>query len=127
MSKYARNRFHGISHAVYLIHWPIALNPKGNHPAFPTLPNGLRDVVHSWKLSDTWKQMEALVQKGKSAFLYIYIFKTKPHDHHIGKVKTIGISNFSVKKIEEILPSAEIIPAVNQVCKKVSHNIHSLK
>ncbi|KAJ3712709.1 Aldo/keto reductase [Lentinula raphanica] len=80
---------------LYLIHWPVALNPNGNHPAFPTLPNGLRDVVHSWKLSDTWKQMEALVKKGK--------------------VKTIGISNFSVKKMEEILPSAEIIPAVNQL------------
>ncbi|KAF5390756.1 hypothetical protein D9757_004446 [Collybiopsis confluens] len=80
---------------VYLIHWPVALNPNGNHPAFPTLPNGLRDVVHDWKLSDTWKQMEALVEKKK--------------------VKAIGISNFSVKKMEEILPSAKIIPAVNQL------------
>ncbi|KAF9066667.1 NADP-dependent oxidoreductase domain-containing protein [Rhodocollybia butyracea] len=80
---------------LYLIHWPVPMNPKGNHPTFPTLPNGLRDVDHSWKLSDTWKQMEAMVKKGK--------------------VKTIGISNFSIKKMDEILPTAEIIPAVNQL------------
>ncbi|KAE9395779.1 Aldo/keto reductase [Gymnopus androsaceus JB14] len=73
-----------------LITWTVR-----NHPAFPTLPNGLRDVDHSWKLSDTWSQMEAMVKKGK--------------------VKSIGISNFSVKKMEEILPTATIIPAVNQL------------
>jgi glycerol 2-dehydrogenase (NADP+) len=32
-----------------------------------------------------------------------------------GKVKTIGVSNFSQMKLEEILPTAEIIPAVNQL------------
>lgn len=33
-----------------------------------------------------------------------------------GKVKSIGVSNFSESKLEEILPTAEVIPAVNQVC-----------
>jgi glycerol 2-dehydrogenase (NADP+) len=32
-----------------------------------------------------------------------------------GKVKAIGVSNFSEKKLEEILPTADIIPAVNQL------------
>ena len=33
-----------------------------------------------------------------------------------GKVKTIGVSNFSQKKLEEeILPYATVVPAVNQV------------
>lgn len=32
-----------------------------------------------------------------------------------GLVKTIGISNFSVKKIEDLLQYAKITPAVNQV------------
>ena len=32
-----------------------------------------------------------------------------------GLVKTIGISNFSVKKIEDLLQYAKIVPAVNQV------------
>lgn len=46
-------------------------------------------------LIETWKAMEALVKKGK--------------------LKTIGVSNASVGKIEEIWDAAEIKPAVNQV------------
>ena len=38
-----------------------------------------------------------------------------------GKVRSIGVSNFSQKKLEEILPTAEIIPAVDQVRSMVSH------
>ncbi|KAI5119140.1 hypothetical protein M0805_005219 [Coniferiporia weirii] len=80
---------------LYLVHWPVPLNPNGNHPAFPTLPDGTRDVDYSWSIADTWKQMEELVKKGK--------------------VKSIGVSNFSEKKLEEILPTATIIPAVDQL------------
>ena len=50
---------------VYLVHWPVPLNPKGNHPVFPTLPSGKRDVDHDWALKDTWKQMEAVLKKGE--------------------------------------------------------------
>ncbi|KIY48875.1 Aldo/keto reductase [Fistulina hepatica ATCC 64428] len=80
---------------LYLVHWPIALNPNGNDPLFPTLPSGKRDVVGAWKLSDTWKQMEDMVKKGK--------------------VRSIGVSNFSPLKMAEILPTATITPAVDQV------------
>lgn len=80
---------------VLLVHWPIHLNPVGNHPLIPTLPDGSRDVIRDWKLIDTWKQMEALVASGK--------------------VKSIGVSNFSELKLNEILPEATIIPAVNQL------------
>ncbi|KAG6884890.1 hypothetical protein C0993_007399 [Termitomyces sp. T159_Od127] len=91
---------------LYLIHWPIPLNPNGNHPIFPTLPDGTRDIDHSWRLSDTWKQMEALLRKGK--------------------VKAIGVSNFSKAKLEEILPTAEIVPAVNQLELHVYNPQHEL-
>jgi glycerol 2-dehydrogenase (NADP+) len=50
---------------VYLVHWPVALNPNGNHPAMPTRPDGKRDVLHHWKLQDTWKQMEVVFKKGQ--------------------------------------------------------------
>ena len=81
---------------VYLIHWPVHLNPNGNHHFLPTLPDGKRDVVHDWPLRDTWKQMEELVKKGK--------------------VRSIGVSNTSQRILEEeILPYAEIVPAVDQV------------
>ncbi|KAF8958162.1 NADP-dependent oxidoreductase domain-containing protein [Flammula alnicola] len=91
---------------LYLIHWPIPLNPKGNHPVFPTLPNGKRDVDHAWDLKDTWKQMEAVLKKGK--------------------VKSIGVSNFSEAKLEEILPTAEVIPAVDQLEIHVYNPQHKL-
>lgn len=74
----------------------MPLNPKGNDPVFPKLPDGTRDIDYSWSIAETWKQMEAVVKKGK--------------------VKAIGVSNFSQKKLEEILPTAEIVPAVDQVC-----------
>ncbi|KAL5522804.1 hypothetical protein ACEPAG_8822 [Sanghuangporus baumii] len=80
---------------LYLVHWPVPLNPKGNHPQFPTLPDGTRDVDYSWSIADTWKQMEEMVKKGKA--------------------KSIGVSNFSQKKLEEILPTATIVPAVDQL------------
>ena len=46
-------------------------------------------------LTETWKAMEALVKKGK--------------------VKSIGVSNFSVKNLEIVWQAAEIKPVVNQV------------
>lgn len=46
-------------------------------------------------MEKTWKQMEQLVEEGL--------------------VKSIGISNFSVKKIQDLLKYAKIKPAVNQV------------
>ncbi|KAF9461730.1 NADP-dependent oxidoreductase domain-containing protein [Collybia nuda] len=91
---------------LYLMHWPIPLNPNGNHPLIPTLPDGKRDIDHSWKISDTWKQMEALVKKGK--------------------VRSIGVSNFSQAKLEEILPTAEILPVVDQLELHVYNPQHNL-
>jgi L-glyceraldehyde reductase len=32
-----------------------------------------------------------------------------------GKVRSIGISNFTIEKTEELLKTAKIIPAVNQI------------
>ncbi|KIL59376.1 hypothetical protein M378DRAFT_187992 [Amanita muscaria Koide BX008] len=91
---------------LYLIHWPVALNQNGNHPMFPTLPDGKRDVDHNVDLRNTWKQMEALVKKGK--------------------VKSIGISNFSQVKVEYLLGKAEIVPAVNQLELHVYNPQHKL-
>ena len=32
-----------------------------------------------------------------------------------GKVRAIGVSNFTIKRIEDLLPKANIVPAVNQI------------
>ncbi|KAF7974020.1 hypothetical protein HWV62_13533 [Athelia sp. TMB] len=79
---------------LYLIHWPVRLIPDGDK-FIPLREDGTRNVDTNWNMSDTWKSMEAMVKKGK--------------------VKAIGVSNFSEKVLEEILPTAEIIPAVNQL------------
>ena len=41
----------------------------------------------------------------------------------LGKVRSIGVSNFSEKKLEEILQIAEIVPAVNQANRFFPINI----
>lgn len=46
------------------MHWPFPLNPNGNHPLFPTLPDGTRDHDDEWDIKDTWKQLEAVQRSG---------------------------------------------------------------
>jgi glycerol 2-dehydrogenase (NADP+) len=45
--------------------WPVPLNPNGNHPLFPKLPDGSRDKDTEWSYIQTWKEMEKLVATGK--------------------------------------------------------------
>lgn len=67
----------------------------GNDIKFPTHPDGSRDLDLSWSHVETWKQMENLVGTGK--------------------VKAIGVCNYSVKYLAELISHATIIPAVNQI------------
>ncbi|KAJ7616557.1 NADP-dependent oxidoreductase domain-containing protein [Roridomyces roridus] len=111
---------------LYLIHWPIAMNstdPK-NGPLIPLLSSGVRDIDHDWDLRRTWTQMEALVASGK--------------------VRSIGISNFSEKNLKKILPldvlrarypgetfpddivETKIIPSINQLELHVYNPQHAL-
>ncbi|PVH78288.1 aldo-keto reductase-like protein [Cadophora sp. DSE1049] len=80
---------------LYLIHWPVAMNPHGNDIKFPTRLDGSRDLDLSWSHIETWTQMEKLVGSQK--------------------VKAIGVCNYSVKYLEELLQQSSIIPAVNQI------------
>ncbi|KAL3425253.1 aldehyde reductase 1 [Phlyctema vagabunda] len=78
---------------LYLIHWPVAF-PKSTE-RFPVDPKTEQIAVIDFPIADTWKAMEALVKKGK--------------------VKSIGVSNFTRSKIEKLLETAIIPPAVNQI------------
>ncbi|KFG82993.1 D-galacturonic acid reductase [Metarhizium anisopliae] len=78
-----------------LIHWPVLLNPKGNDDKFPTLPDGSRDIIRDWNHVEAWKQMEQVFASGKA--------------------KAIGVCNYSKKYLEELLPHAKVVPAVNQI------------
>jgi len=56
--------------------------------------------------------MEEIQKKGKASS------ETRlPYSTRIGKAKSIGVSNFSEAKLAEILPTAKVIPAVNQVSR----------
>ncbi len=97
---------------LYLIHWPVAIKKDLFYPKSGA------DMVALDKLPvlETWKGMEKLVDAGL--------------------VRHIGVSNFSIKKIEDLLENASIKPEMNQVechpyfqqrelltfCK--AHNIH---
>lgn len=73
----------------------IRQNPNGNHEKFPKLPDGSRDLVRERSHVDTYKDMQKLVKTGK--------------------VKAIGVCNYSKKYLEELLPQVDIVPAANQI------------
>jgi glycerol 2-dehydrogenase (NADP+) len=80
---------------LYLMHWPVAMNRNGNHPLFPVTDDGSRDVDFNRHHVDTYLDMEKLLDTGK--------------------VKAIGVANYSVVYLEELLARASIVPAVNQI------------
>lgn len=82
---------------LYLIHWPVAMNPDGNDKKFPTLENGLRDILHDVNFVETYNKLQALVKNGKA--------------------KSIGVSNFSITNLKKLLAAetTTIKPVVNQV------------
>lgn len=77
---------------LYLIHWPRAF--KSGAEKFPQDADGTI-AVEDVDFVETWKALEELKKAGK--------------------VKNIGISNFSKREVERLLASAEIKPAVIQI------------
>lgn len=78
---------------LFLIHWPLAF--KSGSEYFPRDSEGLIVLDRETKLEETWREMEKLVAQGK--------------------VRSIGVSNFNIPKLETLLSFARIKPAVNQV------------
>jgi len=70
---------------LYLMHWPQA----GGSGGVTLKPEESPTII------DTWKEMEKLLDTGK--------------------VKSIGVSNFSVKLLTQLLPHCKVVPATNQV------------
>jgi L-glyceraldehyde reductase len=83
---------------LYLMHWPVSFAKTGHgNPLFPTDPSTLKIALANPEvpLLSTWRAMESLVAQGK--------------------VRSIGLSNCTTDKIDEILLNCSIKPAVNQV------------
>ncbi|KDE07723.1 alcohol dehydrogenase (NADP+) [Microbotryum lychnidis-dioicae p1A1 Lamole] len=76
---------------LYLMHWPVAFGKgKAEDGKSPKVDQELtKDPM------PTWRAMENLVDSGK--------------------VKNVGISNFSIERAKKLLEQARIKPAVNQV------------
>jgi alcohol dehydrogenase (NADP+) len=75
---------------LYLMHWPVAFRPGNQHSApedfFP---------LSEMPLSKTFEAMLKLREKGL--------------------VKSVGVSNFTVSKLKQLITESGAIPAVNQV------------
>jgi alcohol dehydrogenase (NADP+) len=79
---------------LFLIHWPVAFCPSTGFNAIPDCPTKIFSLDDA-PLEQTWKAMEELVKQGL--------------------VKNIGVSNFSVTKLQHLLKHVSIKPVVNQV------------
>ncbi|KAG1472493.1 hypothetical protein G6F56_001504 [Rhizopus delemar] len=78
---------------LYLMHWPFAWEFRGYEFADLKLdgPPKIIDVP----IIDTWREMEKLVKDGKT--------------------RSIGVSNFTIPMLQDLLSKCEIPPAVNQI------------
>lgn len=87
---------------LYLMHWPLAFEP--DVPADGSLPTAplktasgktKTDVAQAEDHMATWREMEKLVDEGL--------------------VKSIGVSNFNIRRLRKLLEFARIKPVANQV------------
>jgi len=76
---------------LYLIHWPLVFR-EGHDQARSADDLLSTDEV---PLADTWKEMEEIKSKGLT--------------------RHIGVSNFSIKKLDELSKQSQIRPEVNQI------------
>lgn len=74
---------------LYLVHVPLKLSPEARNPPYPD------EYVQPFDAKSVWEGMEEC--------------------HRLGLTKSIGVSNFSIQKLQQILQFATIPPAVNQV------------
>ncbi|ANB15867.1 glycerol 2-dehydrogenase (NADP(+)) GCY1 [Sugiyamaella lignohabitans] len=76
-----------------LIHWPIAFKPGDD--MIPIDKATGKVIIDDYPISEAWKTYEQFLEEGK--------------------VKSIGVSNFNIKKLEKLLETAKVPPAANQV------------
>ncbi|KAL4946671.1 hypothetical protein BDV06DRAFT_218137 [Aspergillus oleicola] len=77
---------------LYLMHWPCAFKPSDRW--FPLDDNGVFQLADIDYVT-TYKAMEKLLATGK--------------------VRAIGVSNFNIRRLKELLSQVNIVPAANQI------------
>ena len=97
---------------LYLVHWPFFVQ-KGEHGRPPLCPS---TPAHT-PATPTGAKMplddEQIV--GYDAALYASTWEAMEAVAASGKAKNIGVSNMTVAKLETLLKTAKVVPAVNQV------------
>jgi diketogulonate reductase-like aldo/keto reductase len=79
---------------LYLIHWPVHFAHGSNFPRDPKTGRVILDTSIK-NFAGTWAKLEELVAKKK--------------------IRSIGVSNFTIPLLDELLTTAKIVPAVNQI------------
>ncbi|KAJ5731280.1 uncharacterized protein N7483_005788 [Penicillium malachiteum] len=79
---------------LYLIHWPVAFEHT-NETLTPTDPVTKRFRIADVPTADTWAALEKFVAAGK--------------------IRSLGISNFTIDATKKLLETAKIPPTVNQI------------
>lgn len=79
---------------LYLIHWPVAFTNGGELFPRKAGDDTQTDIYEGVTLSQTWKAMTELPKS---------------------KARTVGVSNFTIEHIEQIIKDTGVVPAVNQV------------
>ncbi|KAK1254059.1 hypothetical protein MKX08_008054 [Trichoderma sp. CBMAI-0020] len=78
---------------LYLIHWPVAFAP--GHGLFPKNAEGTETLINNnVSIVQTWK---AVTELPKS------------------KVRSVGVSNFTIENLEAVIEATGVVPAANQV------------
>lgn len=83
---------------LFLVHWPIASEKKEDGSMMPKLGEDGKYVINRELTENpqpTWRAMEALYREGKA--------------------KAIGVSNWTVAGLKDMLSWCEVKPAVNQI------------
>lgn len=61
---------------LYLMHWPVPMSENGDHPLFPKLKDGSRDLDREWSYKQTWKEIEKLIKTGKVKAIGVSVSKS---------------------------------------------------
>ncbi|KAJ7881190.1 NADP-dependent oxidoreductase domain-containing protein [Mycena leptocephala] len=81
---------------LYLMHFPQTVEYPNGYDAPTDFGEFLKvKTVESPTFNETWAELERL--------------------HASGRARAIGVSNFSIKTLEQLFKTAKIVPAVNQV------------
>ncbi|KAJ6568296.1 NADP-dependent oxidoreductase domain-containing protein [Mycena vulgaris] len=82
---------------LYLMHFPLSVEYPSGYDTPSTFEGIVKDLklVDTPTFNDTWAEMEKI--------------------HASGRARAIGVSNFSIKTLEQLFKTAKIVPAVNQV------------